>query len=176
MVTTAKLLELFTADLENGILYWSRRDRSQFKNDASHRSWNSRFAGKVAGAVNNRGYCEINIGGTLHLRHRLIWQIATGEVPEVIDHIEGVTVSDRISNLRNVSQADNLKNLSRQCRNKSGCTGVDWYEPSRKWRATIRSDGKRHHLGHFETKEAAIAARKSAEAQHGFHQNHGKSI
>lgn len=50
-------------------------------------------------------------------------------------------------------------------RRKSG-SGVRCAKPGGKWTANIRVDGERKHLGTFETKEAAIAARKAAELKY----------
>ena len=41
--------------------------------------------------------------------------------------------------------------------------GVCWSKPNNKWKAYIKIDGKQKHLGYFDNKEDAIAARKEAE-------------
>ena len=38
----------------------------------------------------------------------------------------------------------------------------------------IKNNGKLEHIGYFETKEAAIEARKNKEKEYGFHSNHGR--
>ena len=45
-----------------------------------------------------------------------------------------------------------------------------------KWRAQIRVDGKRKHLGYFDTFDDAVAARKAAEIEHNYHPNHGRDV
>lgn len=173
-LTQSRLFELFTYDETRGLLIWKDRPLSEFSSARACRSWNTRLQGKPAGAVNKRGYREVRIGSRLYLHHRLVWLYHHGEMPNVIDHITGTEGGDRIENLRNVTQQENAFNHTLQRRNKSGVTGVDWYAPSQKWRASIRKNGRRIHLGHFETIEEATACRKQAEAELGFHPNHGR--
>lgn len=166
-----RLCDVYTT---GGILIWKRRPVEMFADQRACDSWNTRFAGKEAGSTNKRGYREIQFAGRLHLRHRLIWLAVHGVLPVEIDHVHGVGAGDGIGNLREVTQAENTKNAKLQARNKTGCTGVDLL-PSGKYRATIRSGGVVHRLGHFEKLEDAVAARKAAEARHGFHPNHGRA-
>jgi hypothetical protein len=168
------LFQLCKVDTEAGILTWKHRPVEMFPSQRACDSWNTRFAGKESGSTNKRGYREVQIDGRLHLRHRLIWLAVHGYMPVEVDHEHGVVKGDGIGNLREVTQAENVKNLSRQKRNRTGCTGVDKL-PTGKYRATIRSEGKIYRLGHFTNLDEAIAARKSAEKLHGFHPNHGRS-
>lgn len=39
--------------------------------------------------------------------------------------------------------------------------------------ATIKVDGRQIHIGYFASFESAVAARKAAEKQYCFHDNHG---
>ncbi|MBB4066796.1 HNH endonuclease [Gellertiella hungarica] len=169
------IFQLCDINTVTGILTWKERPVEMFPTVRACRSWNSRFAGKEAGSTNKRGYREIQIGGRLHLRHRLIWLVEYGVMPILVDHEQGVEAGDGIGNLRATDQASNTKNAKRQTRNKSGHTGVEWYAPAGKWRATIRSDGQRIHLGHFDQLADAVAARQDAERLYGFHPNHGRS-
>ncbi|WP_404826374.1 hypothetical protein [Pediococcus ethanolidurans] len=50
--------------------------------------------------------------------------------------------------------------------NSSGTTGVSLYKRTGKWQAYIQLKGHRKHLGFFDTKEEAIAARKAAEQKY----------
>ena len=43
-----------------------------------------------------------------------------------------------------------------------------------KWVAEIKVNRIKKHLGQFDTFDAAVAARKAAEVEFGFHENHGK--
>lgn len=52
--------------------------------------------------------------------------------------------------------------------------GVTWDVARELWSAEIWSENKKHHLGRFANFDAAVAARKTAERQLGFHPNHGR--
>lgn len=93
-----------------------------------------------------------------------------------LDHINHVRADNRISNLREVSRSQNNKNMPRYKNNKSGVTGVSWYRSAGKWRAQIRVEGKKKHLGLFDEIKDAAKAVEAAEAKYGYHENHGKSI
>ena len=168
------LFLLCEVNIEAGILIWKPRPVDMFRSSGAFRSWNTRFAGQVAGSINKRGYCEVQFAGRLQLRHRLIWLAAHGYMPIELDHENGVGAGDGIGNLREVTQAQNLRNLSVQKRNKTGQIGVDRLRTG-KYRATIKSDGVVYRLGHFTFLEDAVAARKAAERLHGFHPNHGRA-
>jgi len=170
----ALLFQLCEVDTQSGILIWKLRLIHMFPTNRACKSWNTRFAGKEAGSTNKRGYREVQIGGRLYLRHRLIWLAEHGVMPVEIDHEHGAAAGDGIGNLREVTQAENTKNLSLQKRNKTGCIGVDRLATG-KYRATIRSENKVYRLGHFSTLDEAVAARKAAEREHGFHENHGRT-
>ena len=74
-----------------------------------------------------------------------------------------------------MTQLINLRNQKLRSNNSSGVCGVCWDKVSNKWRAAIFVKYESKHLGLFEDKEDAIAARKQAEFAYGFHPNHGKT-
>lgn len=53
-------------------------------------------------------------------------------------------------------------NQRKRKNNTSGHTGVSWYAPSKKWRASITINSKAYNLGHFSNIDDAIIAYKSA--------------
>lgn len=163
--------EIMSYDSKSGFLYWKHR-KDMPKN------WNTRFANKKIKA-NNANCCSVLYNGNrFHMGyHRLVWCYYYGKWPEsnkVIDHINGNHYDNTIENLRLVTQSENNKNLSTPKDNTSGHIGVGWVKLSRKWRATIRANGKYMHLGTFNNKEDAIKARKEAEKKYGYHENHGR--
>lgn len=171
---------LLKADFETGKLYWLARTPDMFKarfnsSEQSAKTWNTRFAGKEAfTALDGRGYLVGNINGRLYRAHRVVWMLHTGEWPaDEIDHINRARTDNRISNLRCVSHADNMRNLKLHKSNSSGVAGVNWHDASGKWVARI---GKRKILGYFDEFEDAVSRRQLAETEEGFHPNHGRSV
>lgn len=132
--------------------------------------------GDVAGSLRRDGYTCITVNKKSYQTHRLAWLYVYGELPtDDIDHINQIKNDNRISNLRYVSHAENLKNASRRNDNTSGFTGVCWDKAICKWRAQIRINRKLVHLGMFNDKFEAICARMSANSKYGFHENHGRT-
>lgn len=168
--------EFLDYDRETGALTWRERDRRWFKTERAWRIWNTRFAGKAAGAPDAKGYLRISIFRISYKAHRLAYLIVTGEWPPAqIDHENHVRSDNRWANLRPATNVENGRNVSLCARNTSGATGVHWHRGCRKWCAQINVSGVSRHLGLFTSKDAAIAARKVAEIDLGFHENHGKS-
>lgn len=114
--------------------------------------------GSVAGAVDGLGYIGIQIDGQRYQAHRLAWLYVHGRWPEgILDHVNGDRADNRIDNLREASTAENRMNSGINRNNTSGHKGVIWCPHNKKWRARISVGAKRHHLGHFTSREAAAA-------------------
>lgn len=176
------LRKLLDYNPETGGLTWNPRTPDLFnggKNDPEHvcARWNSRLAGKPAfTAGNGHGYFRGAIFNRKFSAARVIWAMETGAWPTgQIDHINGIRTDNRIKNLRDVSHAENMRNHARQKRNSSGVTGVHFNKAQGKWVASIHANGKSLHLGYFTSKSDATVARRSAEREHGFHENHGRT-
>lgn len=104
--------------------------------------------GRRAGCSRHDGYWVINSYGTVYLRHRIIWQMFNGPVPngKFVDHINGDRSNDRLENLRLASMAESARNVGKHKDNKSGFKGVS---PERnKWRATIWLNNRQMVVGH----------------------------
>ena len=109
--------------------------------------------GEVAGYINNCGYRSISIHNTKCLAHRLVLLWRYGVWPShSVDHISGIRIDNRISNLRDVTHKVNTRNR----RN----VGVSFHQKSGKYRAYVNRDGKQYHLGLHQTKEQAQLARE----------------
>lgn len=128
-------------------------------------------AGCVAGTDNNgRRYIKVN--GRLRIAARLAFLYMTGREPKgCIDHIDGNPKNNSWANLRECTHAENMQNKRRYKNNKAGLLGVS-PAPRRcgkPWRATIKVDGRCHHLGIFNTeKEAHLAYCAAKERLHRF--------
>lgn len=166
MVTHAELLSLVHYNSDTGIFTWLPRNS---------KGWNTRFAGKQIGSITNTGfYYETSVLSEKWLLHRLAWFYVHGEKPVVIDHINRDGLDNRLCNLRNVTHEDNMHNVKRHKTNKSGVNGVYWHKQCRKWSVQIKINKKTTHVGVFTDFDEACAARKAAEVEHGWHENHGK--
>ncbi|KPG72888.1 HNH endonuclease signature motif containing protein [Pseudomonas libanensis] len=131
--------------------------------------------GQVAGFVRSDGYRMIRVRVKQYLAHRLAWLMVTGSFPEnQIDHINGIRGDNRWCNLRAVTKQENDRNRAVRCDSASGCIGVRRHTRADGWVARITVSGKRINLGYFKDLLSAVAARKSAEAKHGYHENSGR--
>jgi hypothetical protein len=74
-----------------------------------------------------------------------------------VDHIDNNRHNNHIDNLRWVSKSENQHNRSINKNSTSMVKGVDFH--NNKWRAQIRIDGIRIHIGHFTSLEDAKQAR-----------------
>jgi len=173
-ITREQAMELFVYDDDAGKLYWRERPASHFTHEAYQRAWNTKYAGRQAGSISLNGYRRVNIGGCFQYTHRIIWLLETGEWPDEIDHINGRRTDNRFANMREVDRKTNGKNASRSVSNSSGVTGVSFDRSYRRWVAYITVDGAKVHVGQSTNKAAAIAMRKAAEREYGYHHNHGK--
>ncbi|MBN4665435.1 HNH endonuclease [Pandoraea nosoerga] len=143
-----------------GELRWKERPRSHFKTERGYRIFRSRFAGRVAGHVfASTGYRLVNLGDYGHIGvHRLAIAIVAGTWPEVVDHVNGDTLDNRLENLRACTKAQNCMNRKRNRANRSGLKGVSSLPNSSRWQARIQHKGVQIHLGMFDTPELAHAA------------------
>ena len=175
MVTQKLLKELLCYDEDTGIFIWRERDVSFFTSEMSWKTWNTRFAGVVAGSLGGNGYLGIRIFKKSYKAHRLAWLYVNGSFPhDQTDHIDGDRVNNRIENLREATNTVNQRNRRMLDSNTSGVVGVHWYKRYSKWQAEIGTGGKQNHLGYFKNKQDAIDVRKAAEIGYDYHENHGR--
>ena len=164
-LTQERLKSLLNYNPETGEFTWLVSRRSD-------------LVGKIAGYPSPYGsgkfYIKIRIDGRLYPAHRLVWLYTYGVWPEnQIDHIDQESLNNRLSNLRDVSRDENLKNKKAYKNNSTGVTGVYFHNGSQKWAAQIHVNGKQIHLGYFDLKADAITTRKNADVKYDFHPNHG---
>lgn len=162
LISQAEALELFSYDSDTGDLRW-RISRS-----------NRALVGAIAGSFDRATrYICIRVKNRLYYAHRIIWLMKTGKWPDQIDHINHDRADNCWRNLRNANSSVNGKNKSLSSKNSSGQIGVHWHKAAGKWEAQIKVQRKSHWLGLFVHFDDAVAARKAAERQYGFHPNHG---
>lgn len=149
-LTQAELKALYSYDPSTGV----------FTRAVDHANGLKR--GSVAGCLQSAriAYRVIKIRRKLYLCHRLAWLYMTGAFPVgVIDHINGDGLDNRFSNLRGVSNCQNLQaTLKTPRHNTSGFKGVYWHKQVGRWVAGISLNNKRKYIGAFDSPEEAHEA------------------
>jgi len=174
-ITQAYLKEALSYNPDTGEFTWRERPESHFiENCKFFKSWNTKFAGTIAGSVSVKGYSVIGIENKSHPSHRLAWIYTYGSEPSEIDHINHVKTDNRISNLREVTHHENTKNITMRSDNTSGFTGVSWFKRDKVWTVHININGKSKNMGYHQNLSDAVLARVNAEIKYGYHNNHGK--
>lgn len=170
------LRTLLKAEISTGKLMWNHRPKELFATKRAFNTWNARWAGKEAfTALSSDGYFMGAIFGSTYRAHRIVWALHYGDWPDnQIDHINGDKTDNRVLNLRQASQMENNRNCALSKNNKSGYNGVYFDGRRNTWRAFITINYKTISLGSYVGKEMAIAMRKNAEINYGFHENHGR--
>lgn len=145
MINEKNVKTLFNYDPQTGRLKWRVSPSAKVR------------VGDDAGSIKD-GYRLIAYKGKRYRAHRIAWLYFYMKRPVgFIDHINGVKSDNRISNLRDVTNAENLQNMRKPMKgNKSGYLGV-CNEGSR-FRALIMVDGKQERIGVFDTAEEAHSA------------------
>jgi len=167
ILTQEWIKELVHYNPNTGVFTWIKKPSSRS---------NRIKVGEAAGFTSKvNGYTEIGIRNKTYKIHRLAFLYMTGLMPEhQVDHINHVKDDNRWCNLRLVTNAENQKNTTRNKNNTSGVLGVNWRKDRSKWRAQIMVDGINKELGSYVYFILACIARKQAEVEYGFHENHGK--
>lgn len=157
--STSFLLKSLRYEAKTGKLFWRIRPLNHFASAGQQRRWNRRYGNKPAFSQKVKwGYLRGNINKQAFLAHRVVWKLVRGiEPPPIIDHVNGIPHDNRIENLRAASASQNAQNGTR--------SGVSFDTESGKWRVRVTEAGKRRSVGRFESRAAAMQARKVAIAR-----------
>lgn len=145
-----------------GAFVWAGRRKNQVK------------TGSIAGTINPHGYVRINILGRIHQAHRLAFLLMTGEMPEFVDHINGIRHDNRWENLRAATKVQNCLNSSIRSDNTSGVKGVSWCKTRKKWVGYIKAPGAGVVKKYFyDLIGAELWVKAKRKEHHGEFANHG---
>jgi len=114
--------------------------------------------------LTTEGYAQAMIDGRIVLMHRFI--IGDSVDDKVGDHINGQRLDNRRCNLRPCTQAQNMRNKRKHRNATSRFIGVIWWEPDKKWRASIGLDRKQYYIGAFEDEVEAARAYDALARKH----------
>ena len=167
MLTYDRANELFRYEPSSGKLFWKKTTTNRVR------------VGDEAGSFcKSTGYINVDMDGRGYTLHRIAILLTTGVYDKMVqvDHVDHDRGNNRLSNLRVVSHAENMRNQSLRNTNKTGVTGVSvkyTRKGTKRYTANIVYNYKPIFLGYFDTLDEAAAARWEAELKYGFHSNHG---
>jgi len=131
-------------EYDNGELYWKDRIGR-----------GKRFNDRKAGWYDNKGYKRVCVKGRDIPAHRIVFFIHHGYWPNYTDHINRIKHDNRIENLRECTNAQNLWNASSTNNKSKYGRGVSWHKEKKKYVARIRINCKTIHLGYFDDSDLA---------------------
>lgn len=115
--------------------------------------------GKVAGCVKAKGYRYVGIDGEQYRVHRLIYAMFHDCYPKLIDHIDNDRLNNRIENLVEISNSENLRKAPLRTTNESGVKGL--FLKGDKWVLKTTAKHGKIWLGQYRSLEAAIREAKA---------------
>mgnify|MGYP006935474549 FL=1 len=127
-----------------------------------------RLTGKEAGSVRKRARGDrhyIKIDGYPVPRARVAFVLMTGKFPKIADHINGDTLDDRWTNLRDVTHTQNTWNSAKTKPNKRSGLPKGIRQLGNRFQARIAVNGATMYLGTFGSIDEAAKAYASAEQQ-----------
>lgn len=151
MITYDLASSLWHYDPETGVVTWKCGLRK----------------GRQAGSPSERRYRRIVYAGRQLYEHHIAWLLYYGEWPsERIDHRDTDRANNRIANLRQATNSQNMANAPLRCTNTVGLKGVSFVARKGKYRSYIVVNGRQLHLGYYTEKETAHAAYVTAANDH----------
>lgn len=142
-----------------------------------YRTFKSGVEKEIGVKFKNRNvfYYKSIIDGKIWFLHRLAYYLVNGVelTSDVeVDHLDGNGMNNKWSNLRFVKGCDNQRNRLANKNTKFGLMGIRFIDNH--WEARICVNKERIHLGCFDNKLDAAAARISANNKYGFTERHGR--
>lgn len=122
--------------------------------------------------TDKNGYKKVGIVGEEKTKafavHQLVAMAFLNHVPNgitiVVDHINNISSDNRLENLQLISNREN--NSKDKKGYSSKYVGVHWNAKSKRWRARIRINGVKIHIGQYKDEELAHKAYQKALKEH----------
>jgi hypothetical protein len=119
------------------------------------------------------GHLRARIKGKNYLVHRLVFLMHHGHLPKQIDHIDGNPANNKIDNLREASQSQNMWNRNANTNSMSKIKGIKLHQ-SGKYQVRVQVNKKSMYLGLYVDLELAeLVAIEARNKFHGVYANHG---
>lgn len=147
-----KFNEYLRYDKRTGKLFWNKKIKRLPKLE-------NKEAGHIHKNKNGKRsifYRRFRLFGKNYSSHRIIWYLHYGYMPNVIDHIDGNGLNNKITNLRDVTASINQKN--RYTHRAGRLYGAIYYKPKNNWMSVKIIGKKRIFLGYYKTEEEAHIA------------------
>ena len=137
----------------DGKLFWKKPTSPRVK------------VGQEAGSTTTNGYKIVRYDNKCRMLHRVIWDYhyEVGCEGYLVDHIDLNPLNNRIENLRLCDPSQNAANSFGHSDSTVSSKGVTVC--GNKFRAQVAHNGKRYHLGVFDTEEEASVAYKDKAKQ-----------
>ena len=159
MITRKFLREHF--DYKNGHLYWKKMPNK--RND---------LIGTEAGTFDGDRR-QITIRKKHYKTHRLVFLMFHGYMPNEVDHIDGNSLNNKISNLRPATRSEQLCNTGLRKTSKSGVKGVSWDSGRNKWTVIVTKNKQTMFRDRFDDLELAqLVAIEARDKYHGSFTRH----
>lgn len=156
MLTQEKALRLF--EYSDGKLYVKQKTNPKS---------NKRKIGEEVGHMTFSEYLRTKVDYEQIFVHKIIFLMHHGYMPQIVDHIDGNTLNNKIENLRAANLSQNQHNRDICKKNTSGFKNVSWCKRTKKWQVIITCEYKKRAFGRYEDIELAdLVAQEARDKYH----------
>ena len=149
-LTRSQILARLQVDINTGVCAWVDATKQ-------HRSLVGCIAGCPVVGRNGKAYWRIKINGVPYHRSHLVFVVAYDEWPTLeLDHISGNSIDDRVTNLRQCTHLQNMKNIRTMHKSSALPMGVRCM--GHRFNARITCDRRQINIGWFDNPQEAHIA------------------